>query len=50
MDTPGHADFGGEAERIMVDGVVLVVDACEEPCSDAFRIEKPWNVDLVRSL
>lgn len=31
MDTPGHADFGGEVERIMkmVDGVVLVIDAYE---------------------
>lgn len=31
LDTPGHADFGGEVERIMnmVDGVLLVVDACE---------------------
>ena len=31
MDTPGHADFGGEVERIMkmVDGVILVVDAYE---------------------
>ncbi|MEG1350938.1 MAG: translational GTPase TypA [Bacilli bacterium] len=33
LDTPGHADFGGEVERIMnvVDGVVLVVDAYEGP-------------------
>ena len=31
VDTPGHADFGGEVERIMtmVDGVILVVDAFE---------------------
>ncbi len=33
LDTPGHADFGGEVERIMnmVDGVLLVVDAYEGP-------------------
>ena len=33
LDTPGHADFGGEVERIMkmVDGVILVVDAYEGP-------------------
>ncbi len=33
VDTPGHADFGGEVERIMnmVDGVVLLVDAVEGP-------------------
>jgi GTP-binding protein len=33
VDTPGHADFGGEVERIlrMVDGVVLVVDAFDGP-------------------
>ena len=33
VDTPGHADFGGEVERIlnMVDGVLLVVDAFEGP-------------------
>jgi GTP-binding protein len=33
VDTPGHADFGGEVERIMkmVDGVLLVVDACDGP-------------------
>jgi GTP-binding protein len=33
LDTPGHADFGGEVERTlhMVDGVALLVDACEGP-------------------
>ncbi len=33
IDTPGHADFGGEVERglVMVDGVVLLVDASEGP-------------------
>ena len=34
VDTPGHADFGGEVERIlkMVNGVLLLVDAFEGPC------------------
>src|SRR5215468_11801996 len=33
VDTPGHADFGGEVERIlnMVDGAILLVDASEGP-------------------
>ena len=33
LDTPGHADFGGEVERglMMVDGVLLLVDAAEGP-------------------
>ena len=33
VDTPGHADFGAEVERIlsMVDGVILLVDAAEGP-------------------
>ncbi|MDA0939199.1 MAG: translational GTPase TypA, partial [Proteobacteria bacterium] len=33
LDTPGHADFGGEVERVlsMVDGVILLVDAAEGP-------------------
>ncbi len=33
IDTPGHADFGGEVERVlkMVDGVILLVDAAEGP-------------------
>ena len=40
VDTPGHADFGGEVERIlsMVDSVLLVVDAVEGPdAADALR-------------
>ena len=34
VDTPGHADFGGEVERVMsmVDSVLLIVDAQEGPC------------------
>ena len=50
MDTPGHADFGGEVERIMkmVDGVVLVVDAYEGTMPQTrFCIEKPLEQDLV---
>ena len=33
VDTPGHADFGAEVERVMkmVDGVLLLVDAAEGP-------------------
>jgi len=40
VDTPGHADFGGEVERIMnmIDGVLLVVDAADGPqASDPLR-------------
>ena len=34
VDTPGHADFGGEVERVlkMVNGVLLLVDAAEAAC------------------
>ena len=34
VDTPGHADFGGEVERIlhMVDGAIVLVDAAEGRC------------------
>ena len=36
VDTPGHADFGGQVERVLgtVDGVLLVVDAFEGPMAD----------------
>lgn len=43
LDTPGHADFGGEVERIMkmVDGVCLVVDAYgRNYASNTFRIKE----------
>lgn len=52
MDTPGHADFGGEVERIMkmVDGVVLVVDAYEGTMPQTrFVLKKPWNKTLSQS-
>lgn len=39
VDTPGHADFGGEVERIlkMVNGVILLVDAAEGPMPQTLR-------------
>ena len=55
VDTPGHADFGGEVERVlsMVDGVVLLVDATEGPMSQtkfvlskAVALSKPAVVVL----
>ena len=49
IDTPGHADFGGEVERIlkMVDGVVLLVDAAEGPMPQTrFVTEKAFNLGL----
>ena len=49
IDTPGHADFGGEVERVlkMVDGVVLVVDAFEGPMPQTkFVLQKALDLDL----
>ncbi len=46
VDTPGHADFGGEVERTlkMVDGVLLLVDASEGPLPQTrFVLKKRWN-------
>jgi len=49
VDTPGHADFGGEVERVlkMVDGVILVVDAFEGPMPQTrFVLRKALELDL----
>lgn len=49
VDTPGHADFGGEVERVlkMVDGVLLVVDAYEGPMPQTrFVLEKALSLKL----
>ena len=49
VDTPGHADFGGEVERVlkMVDGVVLVVDAYEGPMPQTkFVLRRALDLDL----
>lgn len=49
VDTPGHADFGGEVERIlkMVDGVLLLVDAFEGPMPQTrFVLRKALNLNL----
>ncbi len=48
VDTPGHADFGGEVERVlkMVDGVLLVVDAYEGPMPQTrFVLEKALELN-----
>ena len=48
VDTPGHADFGGEVERVlkMVDGVLLVVDAFEGPMPQTrFVLEKALELN-----
>ena len=49
VDTPGHADFGGEVERAlaMVDGVLLLVDASEGPLPQTrFVLRKALTLDL----
>ena len=49
VDTPGHADFGGEVERVlkMVDGVILVVDAFEGAMPQTkFVLRKALELDL----
>jgi len=49
VDTPGHADFGGEVERIltMVDGVILLVDAAEGPMPQTkFVTQKALEIGL----
>ena len=49
VDTPGHADFGGEVERVMnmVDGVLLLVDAAEGPKPQTrFVLKKALEVGL----
>ena len=49
LDTPGHADFGGEVERIMnmVDGVLLVVDAYEGPMPQTrFVLKKAFEAHV----
>ena len=49
IDTPGHADFGGEVERVlkMVNGVILVVDAFEGPMPQTrFVLQKALSLNL----
>jgi len=49
IDTPGHADFGGEVERVlkMADGVLLLVDAFEGPMPQTrFVLQKALHLDL----
>ncbi|MEO8217285.1 MAG: translational GTPase TypA, partial [Acidobacteriota bacterium] len=50
VDTPGHADFGGEVERVlsMVDGVILLVDAAEGPMPQTrFVLRKALGLQLL---
>ena len=48
IDTPGHADFGGEVERVlkMADGVLLLVDAFEGPMPQTrFVLQKALHLE-----
>jgi GTP-binding protein len=59
VDTPGHADFGGEVERtlMMADGALLLVDAAEGPLPQTRfvlrkaleRVASPWSWSSTRS-
>ncbi len=49
IDTPGHADFGGEVERVlkMADGVLLLVDAFDGPMPQTrFVLGKRWKISF----
>ena len=53
VDTPGHADFGGEVERIlhMVDGAIILVDAAEGPMPQTkFVLSKALKLGLKPTL
>merc|ERR1719149_506922 len=53
VDTPGHADFGGEVERVlsMVDGVVLLVDCVEGPKTQTkFVLQKALARQAMKSI
>ena len=52
IDTPGHADFGGQVERVlqMADGALLVVDAQEGPMPQTFFVLKKVLENLLNPL